>query len=145
MAEYKSNPVSLRKSAETVYGRLTNLEALEKSIREIPEESIPADKRAMLDGITVDNDTITIPGGPTGSLSLRKAECTEPLFVSYECIGTPVPAILAARIAPTGDNSCEVTVEADIKVPPMLKPMLNGMMNKMVNEVASQLTSLQLN
>lgn len=144
MATYQSSPVALRSSAQNIYDKLTNLNGLGEMIKNIPADQIPEDKRSMLDGIEVSDDTITIPGGPTGSISLRKGACVSPQTITYEGINTPVPVSLTAHIASTGAESCDVVVEADIKVPAMLKPMLNGPMKKMVEEVANSLTQLKL-
>lgn len=144
MAEYKSSPVTLLKSADAVYDKLTDLMGLEQAIRNIPADTVPEDKRQMLDDIRVDENTITIPGGPTGAITLVKSDCTRPVLVSYEGFGTPVPVTLAVQIQATGDESCEVTVVADIKVPAMLKPMINGPMQKMVDQVASNLRTIGL-
>lgn len=144
MAEYKSNPVALHKSAEQVYNTLTDLRGLGEAISGIPHDQVPEDKLQMLEGIKIDDDSMTIPGGPTGAITLRRAHCTPYSEVSYEGVGTPVPVSLAARIQSTGPDSCEVTVEAAISVPAIMKPMLNGPMNKMVNEVAANLTKLNL-
>ena len=143
MAEYKSSPVSLHRSAEDLYNKLTNLAGLKEAISGIPADQIPEDKLHLLDEINVEGDSITIPGGPTGPITLTRAECVEPSSVSYKGVNTPVPLTLTAQIQSTGADSCEVTVCVDIKVPAMLKPMLNGPMEKMVNEVAGHLRSLQ--
>lgn len=142
MAEYKSSPVTVRKSADQIYDTLTDLQGLAEKITGIPADSVPEDKRAMLEGIRVDENTLTIPGGPTGAITLVKSDCTRPAYVSYEGVGTPVPVTLAVNIAAVGDDAAEVTVKADIQVPALLKPMLNGPMQKMVDEVAQNLRNL---
>ena len=142
MAEYKSNPVTVRKSADQIFDTLTDLQGLAEKITGIPADSVPEDKRAMLEGIRVDENTLTIPGGPTGAITLAKSDCTRPTYVSYEGVGTPVPVTLAVNIAAVGDDAAEVTVKADIQVPALLKPMLNGPMQKMVDEVAQNLRNL---
>lgn len=144
MAEYKSSPVTVNKSAEAIYDRLTDLAGLEQAIRNIPADKIPADKREMLDGIRVDENSLVIPGGPVGSITLMKTTCERPSLVSYEGVGTPVPVTLIAHISAKDTESCEITVSADIQVPAMLKPMLNGPMQKMVDQVSTSLKSLDI-
>lgn len=142
MAEYKSNPVSLARSAQEVYDRLTNMQGLAEALTNVPEDQVPEDKRDLLNGIRIDGDSIEIPGGPMGSVTLVKSDCTAPVYVSYEGKGTPVPLVLAARIQPTGDSTCEVTVEVNISVPALMKPMLNGPMNNLVEQVANSLRAI---
>ena len=79
MAEYKSNPVTVRKSADQIFDTLTDLQGLAEKITGIPADSVPEDKRAMLEGIRVDENTLTIPGGPTGAITLVKSDSPVPL------------------------------------------------------------------
>lgn len=144
MAEYKSGPVTVNKSAEAIYDKLTDLVGLKQAIRNIPVDKIPADKREMLDGIRVDENSLVIPGGPAGNITFVKSSCERPSLVSYEGVGTPVPVSLIAHINDRGSESCEITVTADIQVPAMLKPMLNGPMQKMVDQVSTSLKSLDI-
>lgn len=142
MADYISDAVALDKSADQIYDKLTDLKALEQAIKNIPADKVPEDKRELLEGITVDDETITIPGGPAGSITLAKSVCVRPVTVTYDGVGTPVPVRLTAHIQSTGADKCEVSVEAHIDVPKMLAPMINGPMKKMVAEVASNLKAL---
>lgn len=142
MATYKSNPVDLGQNVETVYNKLTDLNKLAGFIKNIPAESIPADKRELLDQITVTDESITIPGGPTGPVTLVKGDCNPVSKVTYIGQGTPVPVTLECDLVPTGADSCQAVVTADIKVPMMLKPMLNGPMNQLMAQVSQALTQI---
>ncbi len=142
MASYKSNPVTLSQNAEKVYDKLTDLSKLAGFIKDIPADSVPEDKRQLLDQITVTGDSITIPGGPTGPITLTKGDCTPYSKVIYIGQGTPVPVSLECSLVPTGADTCEAVVMADIKVPMMLKPMLNGPMNQLVAQVSQALTQI---
>ena len=41
MAEYKSNPVTVRKSADQIFDTLTDLQGLAEKITGIPADSVP--------------------------------------------------------------------------------------------------------
>ena len=43
MAEYKSNPVTVRKSADQIFDTLTDLQGLAEKITGIPADSVPED------------------------------------------------------------------------------------------------------
>lgn len=142
MAEYKSKLIDLPQSANEIYDKLTDLRKLDKIIKDIPADQIPDDKRALINGIYVKTDSITIPGGPTGDITLVKGECVEPSKVIYNAQGTPVPVSITADIFATGADSCQVEVVASLIIPAMLKPMVNGPMQKMIDQVAMTLTQL---
>lgn len=142
MAEFKSTPVTLHAPAETVFGKLSNLDNLKTLLENVPEESIPESKRDLFNQIELTSETITIPGGPVGAITLRISERTAPTLVKLSGEGTPVPLHLALRITPLGSDSCEAQVSIDLAVPPMLKPMISGPVQKMCDQFASVLRAV---
>lgn len=142
MAEFKSVPVTLHAPAETVFEKLSNLDNLKALLENVPQESIPEDKRDLFNKIELTPETITIPGGPVGAITLRVSERVAPTLVKLSGEGTPVPLHLALRITPLGADSCEAHVSIDLAVPPMLKPMISGPVQKMCDQFASVLRAV---
>ena len=144
MATYKSETVGLAYPAETVFGKLSDLEGLGNVIKNIPEDKVPADQRAMLGQVTVTPDTITFPGGPVGNITLRIDDLNSPTLISLAGQGTPVPLSLAMHITPLTPDTCEAYVEIDLQIPAMLKPMVNGPMQKMTEQFAQMLRQVPM-
>ncbi|MDE6338380.1 MAG: hypothetical protein K2K97_01160 [Muribaculaceae bacterium] len=142
MATYKSDDVTLLAPAEVVFAKLDNLEGLGDMIKNAPADQIPADKREMLEGISVTHDTITFPAGPMGSLTLRKTQSVAPTLIRLEGDGGPVPMSLSLNIIPVSAENCSANVEIDLQIPAMLKPMVNGPMKKMTTEFANMLRAV---
>lgn len=142
MATYRSEDVTLLAPANVVFGKLDNLEGLGEMIKNAPADQIPDDKRQMLEGISINADTISFPAGPMGSLTLRKTKSIEPTLIRLEGEGTPVPMSLSLNILPMGEESCTANVEVDLQIPAMLKPMVNGPMQKMTTEFANMLRAV---
>ena len=63
MAVYKSENVELNASAESVYGKLSNLENLRSLLEKVPADQVPDDKREMFDSIQITPETISVPAG----------------------------------------------------------------------------------
>lgn len=145
MATYKSEVVSLAYPAETVFGKLSNLEGLGGVLKNIPTDQIPADQMAMLDKVKVTPDTISFPGGPAGDITLKVAETVSPTMIRMEGIGTPVPLSLTLNISPLTPETCETFVQIDIQIPAMLKPMVNGPLQKMADQFAQMLRQVPMN
>ncbi len=144
MATYKSEVVSLAYPAETVFGKLSNLEGLGDMLRNVPSDKIPADQMAMLEQVRITSDTISFPGGPAGDVTLRVAETSAPTLIRLEGAGTPVPMSLALHINPITPDTCETHVQIDIKIPAMLKPMVNGPLQKMADQFAQMLRQVPM-
>lgn len=144
MATYKSDRVGLAYPAEQVFGKVSNLEGLGDIIKNAPADSIPADQRAMLEGIKVTPDTISFPAGPVGEITLRRTHMESPSLIELEGENTPVPMHLSMHIIPTTSDTCEAYVEIDIAIPAMLKPMVNGPLQKMADQFAQMLRQLPM-
>ncbi len=142
MATYKSDEVPLKASAENVFNRLSNLEALKGLLEQVPADQIPADKKEMFDNIRLTADTIELPGGPVGAIKLRVVERKAPSRITLKGEGTPVPLQLQLDIHPVDDASCRAQAKVDIEIPMMLKPMISGPMQKMTEQFASVLRSI---
>lgn len=144
MAIYSSDSVTLSSSAENVYSKFSNLENLRALLDKVPADSIPDDKRAMYESITITPDSITVPGGPVGALSFKVVEKCEPSLIRLNGEGSPVPLTLSMNITPVNADSCKVKVDIDIALPAMLKPMVGGHIQKMADQFSQVLKAIPL-
>ena len=142
MAIYNSDSVRLSSPAETVYSKLSNLENLRSLLEKVPADQIPEDKRAMFDSISITPDSISVPGGPVGSLTFKVVEKGEPVLIKLNGEGSPVPLTLAMHITPEGADACTAKVEIDIAIPAMLKPMVGGHIQKMADQFGQVLKAI---
>ncbi len=142
MATYNSTEVSLHAPAQTVFAKLSNLENLRSLLDKVPADQIPADKRQMFDGITITPDSITVPGGPVGSLTFRVKEKIDPSLIKLEGEGAPVPMTLAMHISPDGEEYSRAKVEIDIAIPALLKPMVSGPIQQMADQFSQVLKAI---
>lgn len=142
MAIYNSTPVRLQSPAETVFAKLSNLENLRSLLEKVPADRIPEDKRGMFESITITPESITVPGGPVGSLTFKVVEKKEPSLVKLSGEGSPVPLTLSMHIAPEGAGACTAKVEIDIAIPAMLKPMVGGHIQKMADQFGQVLKAI---
>lgn len=142
MATYSSGMIDILSPAENVYQRLSDPENLRNLIAEAPADALSAEQKQQLDQIQLSHDSITIPGGPVGSIELRVTERREPELIRLEGVGTPVPLSLEMKIVPLSPESCQAEVTVNLQIPAMLKPMVNGPMQKMVNQFGTLLRHL---
>lgn len=142
MATYNSGEVSLHAPAQTVFDKLSNLENLRSLLDKVPADQIPADKRQMFDSITITPDSITVPGGPVGTLTFRVKEKREPSLIRLEGEGAPVAMSLAMHITPDGEEYSRAKVDIDIAIPAMLKPMVNGPLQQMADQFGQVLKAI---
>lgn len=142
MTIIKSEKKTIHASAEHVYDKLSNLENLKPLLEQIPKDQIPEDKRQMLEDLHITADTISLPAGPVGSITLRMADRMPYSLISMKGEGSPVPMGMQLEIDSKGPQECEVQVAVSLEIPAMLKPMVSGPLKKIVNQFADVLGAM---
>ena len=142
MAKYSSGNISLNASAQNVFNKLSNLNNLQNLLNNVPADRIPEDKREMFENLKITEDSIQIPGGPMGSLTLRMVEKVEPTLIRLAGEGLPIALSLIMNITPESDSSSSANVDIDIDIPAMLKPMIGGQIQKMASQFGDMLGAI---
>lgn len=142
MTTFKSSEINLQASASNVFGRLSNLENLQSFLNNIPQDKIPADKMEQFRNMRITPDSISIPGGPVGEVTLNVVERTPDSLIKLKAANVPVDIFLSMCIKEVSDNSCAATVMIDADIPVMLKPMVSGPLQKIVDQFAMVLAAI---
>ena len=142
MSEYKSDVKVVAAGAATVFDKLSNLENLRAFLDKIPEDKIPADKLEAIKQMELTEDSITVPGGPTGSITLNITERMPDSLIVLKPGAIPLDLKLELRIGDVSadESTIQVVIVADI--PMMLKPMVKGPFNQLVTQFADMLASI---
>lgn len=130
--------------ASTVFEKYSDLEGLGELLKNVPEGYASADQMQMLSQIRVTSDTIVIPGGPVGEITLRVVEKQTPTLIRLEGVGTPVPLGMSLHIVPLTPETCETYVRIDLQIPAIMKPMVNGPMQKMVDQFGQMMRQMPM-
>ena len=142
MTTYSSGKVNFPASAQTVYDKLSNLENLKNLLDKVPADKVPEDKRQMFENLKITPDTIEVPGGPMGNLTLRLTEKVAPTLIKLQGEGIPIALSLDMHIEPVSENSSSAKVDINIDIPAMLKPMVGGQIQKMADQFGNVLGSI---
>ena len=141
-SEFKSREVVARGNAEAIYDLLSNPENLRNLIDNVDESRVPADKLEQLRKVQITSDSITLPGGPTGSVTLRLDKCEKPSLISLKAADLPIDIILELHLrtltADTTEAQC--TIKAD--VPMMLRPMVKGPLQQVADKVVELIAGI---
>lgn len=142
MAEFQSETKHIDAPAEKVFERLSNLENLRELLQNVPEDRVPADKLEQLRKVEITPDSISIPGGPTGKVTLRLYEKKAPNLIVFKAADIPLDLNLAILISPKGDDSCGLATAIEANLPAMLKPMVKGPFNQIVTQMTGMLSAI---
>lgn len=145
MTTVKSEKKIIAAPAEKVFDKLSNLDNLKPLLERIPRDNIPQDKLEMFENLKVTADTITIPAGPVGAITLRVTDRLPYSLIRLDGEGTPVPLNMQLEIGSRGENECEVQIAIHIDIPVMLKPMISGPLKKIVDQFSQVLGAIPFN
>lgn len=143
MSEYKSDKIEIKASAQAVFDRLSNPENLKTALEAKDADNVlTPEQRAQLESIKVTSDSLSLPGGPVGQITLRITRLEEPTLIHFEGEGTPVPLSLDFVIDPVDDSRCMAEAVIDLELPAMLRPMVGPTLKKMAAQFGNLLANL---
>lgn len=141
-SEYKSNPVRVSAPVERVYTRFSNLENLKALINNAPADRLSEEQLAQLQGMEITSDTLTMSGGPTGSITLRVSERREPELVALRPDNLPMDLNLELRFKGIDGQTTDIEAAIVADIPMMLRPMVKGPFQKIVDQFASMVGAI---
>ncbi len=134
-SEFKSKAGIVNAPVEMVYARLSNPENLRTLLDNIPADRIPADKLEQLKNVRITADSITLPGGPTGSVTLRLDHCEAPSLVRLKAADLPVSLIMELHLKEADSHTTEAQAVIVADIPMMLRPMVKGPLQQVADKV----------
>lgn len=145
MTSIKSDKAIVNGTPEQVFEKLSNLDNLKPLLEKVPKDQIPEDKREMFDNLQITSDSISIPGGPVGNITLRISDRLPYSLIRLSGEGSPVPMDMQLEIEPEGADHSEVQVAINLEIPAMLKPMVSGPLKKIANQFVNVLGAIKFN
>ena len=145
MTSIKSDKAIVNGTPEQVFEKLSNLDNLKPLLEKLPKDQIPEDKREMFDNLQITSDSISIPGGPVGNITLRISDLLPYSLIRLSGEGSPVPMDMQLEIEPEGADQSEVQVAINLEIPAMLKPMVSGPLKKIANQFVNVLGAIKFN
>ena len=142
MTTIKSEKTPIAASSEKVFDKLSNLDNLKPLLERVPADQIPDDKRDLFENLKITSDSIKIPAGPAGEITLMITDLMPYSLIGLTGEGSPIPLSMQMEIESTGSDSCVVQVGISIEVPLMLKPMISGPLRKIVDQFAQVLKAI---
>lgn len=145
MTSIKSDKAIVNGTPEQVFEKLSNLDNLKPLLEKVPKDQIPEDNREMFDNLQITSDSISIPGGPVGNITLRISDLLPYSLIRLSGEGSPVPMGMQLEIEPEGADQSEVQVAINLEIPAMLKPMVSGPLKKIANQFVNVLGAIKFN
>ena len=150
MAKYESQIKAVPFSQSAVYAKLadlTNLSVIKERFDDPAiQEKLPADKinevRNAVQQMEFTADTVSVPAGPIGTVSLQIVEREPEKCVKFSSTNSPVNFKLWIQVLPTGETTSKmkVTIDADLNF--FMKQMVGPHLEKGVDKFADMLAMI---
>lgn len=136
MAQYKSNPVTVNRSAQSIADKFADLSAFGAAL-----DSMPPAERERVGDVKFDKDSITIETKQVGTISFKVTERT-PSRIVMNAVGSPVPLDLCVDLTSLGSETTEIVTSIEVEIPAMLRPLIGGAMQKAVDQFGGLMAKL---
>jgi len=137
---------------ERVYNTLSNLENLrplldrvqnDETVREKVREAGQESALEGLQNLELTNDSISVPGGMMGTISMRIIEREENKCIKFETDQSPIQAKMWIQVLPVTADTSKMRLTVDADIPFMLKAMVGNKLKEGVEKVADALAMIQ--
>ena len=118
-----------------VYGRLSDLNNLEKIRDKMPQDKI--------EDFSFDADHIALKAPMVGEIKLRIVDREEPKTIKFETEQSPVPFNFWIQLLPMGAANCKMKLTIKAELNPFIKGMVSGPLTEGLEKVADVLQNIQ--
>jgi hypothetical protein len=134
MAQYKSKPTVINRSAESIVEKFSDLSLMQPAV-----DNLPAEERARIGEINFEKDCITLNTQQVGQIKFRVTERSTSR-IAFTAEGTPVPMVMQVDLTSVGAEQTELVTSIEVDIPAFLKPMVGGAMQKAVDQFGGMIS-----
>lgn len=130
MSVYSSKPVTVERSAESLYEQFSDLSRFQEILDKLPE-----DQRAKIGEVHFGNDSLSIATPQVGEIKFVVKERHAPDRIVFGTAASPVPLALTANFKPLGPDSTEVSAVIDIEIPAIMRAFVGPKMQQAADQM----------
>lgn len=131
MSKYCSQPVVVKRSAETIAEQFSDFRRLQSAL-----DNLPADERAKVGDVSFTEDSIKISTQQVGEIKFKVSKRT-PEEICLQAEKSPVPMNLILEMKPVDADNTELTGVIDVDIPVMLRPLVGPTLQKAADQFGS--------
>lgn len=137
MSQYKSRPVSVARSAESLFAQFSDLSSFRDKL-----DTMPEDIRKQAGDIEFTTDSIILSNPQVGQLEFAVREMVPPRRIVLKERRMPIPLEMSLDIAPVDAENCTISAAIDIDLPMMIRPLVGPKLQKAVDTFGEMLAGL---
>ena len=136
MATYKGKPAVVNRPIGEVYGRFSDLSAMEEVVK---NRACDLAEKAE---IKFEADSLTIVNNQVGEIRFEVTERVEPTKVVFKAANSPLPIVMAINLAPIDENTTEVSTSIDVEIPVMLKAFIGPKLQQVADQFGTMMAGM---
>lgn len=137
MAVYSGKPVTIGRTIDDIYAKVSDLSQYKEMV-----ESLPAEQREKLQGVEFRGDAFKMDAPGVGELVFKIIERTDPTHVGLNAEGCPIPLKLSLDLADVDGASTRLTPRIEMQIPAMLRPFIGNKIQEAADKFGEVFTSL---
>lgn len=131
---FESSVREIAAPQQAVYDTLSNLQNIEKVRSRIPEDKA--------DGLSFDNDSVSVSVPPVGKISMRIVAREEPKCIKFETTTSPVPFNFWIQLLPVTAATCKMKLTIKAELNPFIKGMVKKPLEEGIEKIADALQAI---
>lgn len=136
MSKYQGKSVTVNQSATDLYNKVSNFDALQQRI-----DQVPAEAREKLGQVKFAGNQILIEAPMVGQLAFEVVKSIEPSHIKLNAAGAPVEFNIHLDFAPIDENHATFTPTLEADIPVMLRPMIGGKLQEAADKFSEMFTN----
>ena len=137
MATYKGKSAVIARPIGELYGRFSDMSALEDTIR-----NNAGNKTEQMGDIKFDHDTLTIVNPQVGEIKFRVVERVEPVKVAFAAENSPLPIGMTINLKEVDPSTTEVSTELDLEIPAVMRAFIGPKLQKVADKFGEMMTQM---
>lgn len=137
MAVYSGKSVTIGRTIDDIYAKVSDLSQYKEMV-----ESLPAEQREKLQGVEFRGDAFKMDAPGVGELVFKIIERTAPTHVGLNAEGCPIPLKLSLDLADVDGASTRLTPRIEMQIPAMLRPFIGNKIQEAADKFGEVFTSL---
>lgn len=136
MTTYKGKPAVIARPIGELYGRFSDMSALEQAVKSRPEA------QDHVAGMKFDADSLTIVTSQVGEIRFEIVERVEPSKIAFKATDSPLPLGMTINLRAIDDTTTEVSTAIDIELPMMVRALVGPKLQQVADQFGNMMSGM---
>ena len=136
MATYKGKSAVIERPIGDLYGRFSDMSALEEAVKARPEA------QEHMAEMKFDADSLTIVTPQVGEIRFEIVERVEPSRIVFKATSSPLPLGMTINLKAVDETVTEVSTSIDIELPVMVRALVGPKLQHVADQFGDMMAKM---